>query len=504
MASRPDFTPYFSTNSPPNDSDIPLIEQRIQDETSELETLDSEIAALQAKLEDLIRQRHALHKRRFKYKVILSAVRRLPPELLGGIFYLVATANWDDTDPESGLRRKPPWTLGLVCRPWRAAALGYTALWDTIRIHNFANRAQLREQLERAKQAPLRVWIDQSYGPVSETPFVLDLILPTSARWVALQLHQIGGTDQHTEWMSSLEGRLLLLERLEVFMSTQASFPPDLFLSAPRLSRVLLLSASVTDCSPPDMELPWEQITHFRGAYRPAEHFTILQCASNLVECVLGTNGGTYPTPEDDVLLPHLRCIRLENTSFLDRITAPSLCALCVWCEEEGGLVDAGIEKVVPFVRRSGCTLTKLALFDCYAEPEATLSLLRELSTLESVLLEVHTQDQAQQELLDALMVPPRPAAGVILLPKLRSLIYGFPPNFNATPRVVEMVRSRAMRSHEIRYPPSLFALSTYALEALPGSLYCRFASASGGGCGRSMERKRPSSYCTGAVGGFL
>ncbi|KAJ7608225.1 hypothetical protein FB45DRAFT_690462, partial [Roridomyces roridus] len=54
-----------------------------------------------------------------KHSAILSAVRRMPPELWNEIFKSASFA-------------APPWSLGLVCRSWRNVALANPYLWSYI------------------------------------------------------------------------------------------------------------------------------------------------------------------------------------------------------------------------------------------------------------------------------------------------------------------------------------------------------------------------------------
>ncbi|KAJ7059659.1 hypothetical protein C8F01DRAFT_1145270 [Mycena amicta] len=408
----------LTTNEPPNDSDIPYIRQLLQDEVAELARLNREILAVMAQLEGLTKRQEALLKSTSSYKTILSPIRRVPPEILCAIFRLVAT---EGSSLEEGLRIETPWMLGHICRSWRNTALNYAVLWDTIRLHEDLTYPALQEQLQRTKQAPLRICVTEP----SHSPEILSLILATSARWVALQLRNIE-THDDISWMYALWGNLPCLERLELFGSARAVIPSEIFLSAPVLHRVLLLAPALSDCSP-DIELPDAQITHYRGAYQPLEHFHVLRAALDLVECVLGSSGGypeDNPIPDEDLSLPRLRTLSLENAEYLDRLTAPNLRALGMWSENGEGIQDGYLPNIISLVQRSACTLTRLALFDCSASSQSLVDLLRNLPTLTAILLETIV-DRDRYELFDALTIRSNTHRDV-LLPNLYSFIYGY------------------------------------------------------------------------------
>ncbi|KAJ7059677.1 hypothetical protein C8F01DRAFT_1254593 [Mycena amicta] len=390
----------------------------------------------------------------------MPPVHRLPPELLCAIFYLAATATLSSTAWRMGFWVDVPWWLGHICASWRATALSYSHLWTTISVHAKANLTALQEQLKRTKSASLLVRFAATRGYISQLPDdVLALILATSPRWVALQLSDMDALafcSADIVWMNRLEGSLLSLERLEIFRTGFETFPPSLFSSAPLLRRVLLMEASKNDGSS-SVELPWSQITHYRAANHLFAHLRVLRLAAqNLVECVLGTWRERPIIQKDDIQLPRLHCLRLvlENTELLQRIIAPSLHVLALWCEtrDKEPIWNAALDKVMPFVRRSQCTLTKLALFDCRASSASVIDLLRELPTLEAVLLETGQQDR--QALFYPLTLPRaenclNPTSNSdILLPKLRWFVYGYHGSL-AAPQVFTMVRSRAIAGQD-------------------------------------------------------
>ncbi|KAF7291092.1 hypothetical protein MKEN_01491100 [Mycena kentingensis (nom. inval.)] len=118
-------------------------------------------------------------------------IQKMPLELLSDIFKLsiAEPRHAIRLDGVSvGLRRPAPWSLGHVCRSWRATALGYPALWNTLLVKLTTDAVAVEEQLLRAgardADAPLYICFDlRSLPDVPQS--ALDLIIPTSKRWVA-------------------------------------------------------------------------------------------------------------------------------------------------------------------------------------------------------------------------------------------------------------------------------------------------------------------------------
>lgn len=121
--------------------------------------LDAQIVRLQRLTAQLLTQRTELHDFAHGHRGTISAVRRLPNEILTEIFLCC-------TDPEP-----PEWPCSSyetllpvmqVCGRWRAAGLASPQLWNFFDICGHRNeRPQLREEiclrLQRSGQMPISI-----------------------------------------------------------------------------------------------------------------------------------------------------------------------------------------------------------------------------------------------------------------------------------------------------------------------------------------------------------
>ncbi|KAF7322110.1 F-box domain-containing protein [Mycena kentingensis (nom. inval.)] len=308
----------------------------------------------------------------------------------------------------------------------------------------------VEKQLRRARasdvDAPLSVCFDSRSMPDIPKP-LLDLVLPTSQRWVGLQLRNAQLELCDDDWVASLAGKLPRLERLEIFDCANWLPPEGVFTTAPRLTRALTTSADTGEVSPP-VELPWAQLTHYRGALEPAEHIPhLFLAADTLVECVLGRAGMLDVILQDDIdperiptpiLLPRLRRLHLTSADLLDYITTPALEGLYLW-SELWGIDDPDYWALVPFLQRSGCTLRSLALFNCDFGPTFTAELFNAVPLLEELLFE-GTRVESGERMFAALSHSDDVS---LLLPSLRELVYGYPNGTEPTETVFAAVKAR-------------------------------------------------------------
>ncbi|KAK7015257.1 hypothetical protein R3P38DRAFT_3204454 [Favolaschia claudopus] len=214
---------------------------------------------------------------------ILSAVRRLPPEILGEIFLLaLPDVDYIDSDVAEHIKGTP-WLLSHVCRRWRAAIQGNPLLWsnihvDTINlrrriIHTFREDEHplraLETQITLSDNAPLFVdfWMSRdTEGNSPEFSKFFELVLGQSSRWQQLKVCWSGRASA-LHLLSCLTDQLAHLQRL-IFhpYGFRYQLPPalgSLVALAPSLREALLTSNDFTDPSPP-LDLPWHQLTRLR------------------------------------------------------------------------------------------------------------------------------------------------------------------------------------------------------------------------------------------------
>ncbi|KAJ7259179.1 hypothetical protein B0H12DRAFT_963000, partial [Mycena haematopus] len=113
----------LNTNDAPMDSEIPFVEEIVSAGEDRLRALDAEITYLQTTLAQLVQRRIETTEHLHQHRAILSAVRRVPPELICEIF------DWSTAQDRAVPGAMPPWWLGTISCPWRQYALAYSPLW---------------------------------------------------------------------------------------------------------------------------------------------------------------------------------------------------------------------------------------------------------------------------------------------------------------------------------------------------------------------------------------
>ncbi|KAJ7058920.1 hypothetical protein C8F01DRAFT_1371068 [Mycena amicta] len=383
--SKTSLSHLLNTNDPPLDSEVPQILNTMRGLETPTEAVATQLVARRtASLYDKILK---LARSFRKHRAILSPARRLPPEIICDIL------RWSlPDDYVSGAREStPPWTLGHICHSWRITALGYSFLWSFIVIARPTSSlaiprffAALDCQLSRTNNAALSVFV---WGPPIETPAVLSMLISTAARWKLLRFSGI--TRREIHWIPQLQGRLEALERLE-FLNSGGVEVHDVFSqNVPRLRTIDLFKAGFTDYSP-DLSMPLGQITHYRAAWDAPRHMANLSGAQNLEVCVLGILTPRFELELQPVRLPRLRALHLETLGLLGCLTAPVLEYLAVFASANGGPIQT-VEKVLPFLQRSGCAnrLRRLAIMECLPTGTNVVQILHALPSLEALVLEV-------------------------------------------------------------------------------------------------------------------
>ncbi|KAJ7736690.1 hypothetical protein B0H16DRAFT_1425616 [Mycena metata] len=428
-----DFTSLLASNEVPLDSDLPLIREIISSGQSQVDMLSSQIYNLQVKLNQLLRRRDDVANNVHRHQAILSSIRRIPPELLCGIFLMTLDSNEDAA-------KNPPWYLGQICRAWRHSALSFPILWSSITVPSVSSGdsglvSLVEAQLLRSANAPLDVYWRNIKSGIN--PHLAGVVLAHCSRWRTLCLEETHATPSlhPLNWLGVVRGRLHRLERLETNIASTVGnvIIPDVFLSAPKLHQVYLTDERLLNASP-TFSLPWRQITHHRGKFSLQEHRRILEDAPNLVSCTLIfiADGTGFP-PGTVITLPSLRSLSLGELRFLLQLTAPMLSELVSLSTP-----PTSFAILLPFVRSSGCTLTKLVLMRCAICPEL-IDTLRGLPAITYLLIEA-SNGGPHSILFDAMTISGSPSD---LCLNLSFFAYGHRFRDYARDHLLAMVHSR-------------------------------------------------------------
>ncbi|KAF7362733.1 hypothetical protein MVEN_00622600 [Mycena venus] len=421
-------TYLLHSNDAPLASEIPGVRHIVSAERNRIERLQTEILELQKALERRMQELEETKASLKNHTAILSAVRRVPAEIICEIFSytLPCTRRVNGLDTQQA-----PWRLGHICRQWRATVLGYPPLWSSIAVHaswddDTYSLAMVETHLRRSANASLAVTLDCKDGQIKSSNFSksIDLILRHSTHWVtlSLRLHHLVAARILARLRPAM-GRLPALRTLEFvevtkqYRTPDSSLTGDTFSIAPALQKVFLTREPFHNVAlTADLQLSWSQLTHFRGTWRFQEDgLNILRSTPNVVECGITIVGrDSLPPGSTHVALPNLRRLSIDaHGGFLELLRAPLLQELWI-------TGDTAHYYLRPFIQHSSCTLVKLVMDDC-SDPPWLAMILPDIPTLTT--LYIAFSDKAIAKVLfDALKITGGPSD---ILPNLTHLAAG-------------------------------------------------------------------------------
>ncbi|KAF8347424.1 hypothetical protein F5887DRAFT_955755 [Amanita rubescens] len=292
-----------------------------------------------------------------------SPIHRLPPELLGQIFFeCVSVGDLDNPNPTACLL-----VLSHVSKQWRAVALSTPVLWTTFAFvergwtqvpGSYTYRAErwLNILIDRSGQLPLSFRFSSAFD--THTHPIFSRLVELSHRWknVRLCLSHLA----HPEPLSLPDLEYLILEGHSI-PATVGAEPRRTFSLAPRLTRL-----SLQNCLSPtsSFSFPWSQIRqlHLKGNLICGDDYaTILQQATNLESLLIENNEIVPPHPTPIVCTSIKSLTVLTNTTsgcvnvLLTSLVLPNLTHLNVrfWKPP----VDV-MEAAVQLLDRSGSSIT--------------------------------------------------------------------------------------------------------------------------------------------------
>ncbi|KAJ7018195.1 hypothetical protein C8F04DRAFT_1152467 [Mycena alexandri] len=408
------------SNDVPLPQEIPFIEEILGIQRNGVARLQTQLSLLPNNVDrdHLESGLQAAESKAKKYAAILSILRWLPAELICEI--MARTLPHTKAIGSHTTVLQAPWWLGHICRRWRAIALGYLPLWSSFGLCASYIQVQMdRISSPTAEKMQLRL-------TGSETPLDVTLMwqrfdanAPSESvpRWRSLRLNMYRNSPEDViiPLLYGIKGRLPLLRTLECTSSSQrqpASAFGDLFANLPNLREVYFADAEAEDIDDslhPSINLPWQQITHFRGRYRALhDGFTILRAAPNLVECGLTIDKwNAEPDTAFELLAPQqielFHLCRLSTQckppNFLQTLTVPALQELWITFPEAASLLSC-IE------RSAAYQLVTLVVYQCAGDVAPTLvPILHVLPALHTFFLEFPDGRDATGNIFDALTI---------------------------------------------------------------------------------------------------
>lgn len=127
----------LNTNHTPSLAQCHPVKATITDKLPNISRLEAEIDRLQAIIEDLKRECGSLREYSHAHDILLSPIRKLPPEILAEIFRNALPDRRNNAmlpykTGEMLAHRRAAMLLGQICRFWRAVAVATPQLWSSI------------------------------------------------------------------------------------------------------------------------------------------------------------------------------------------------------------------------------------------------------------------------------------------------------------------------------------------------------------------------------------
>jgi hypothetical protein len=344
----------------------------------------------------------------------LSPAVNLPPEILSLIFEFaclpVAGGNIDLSTGGAkfgaanlglgiGMGAVTPLFIGTICSAWRKIAQSSSQLWNTVIVyldngHSHAQASLLKSWLQNSAQRPLSIKLiedentdnDDDWGIDVTSTAIIDVLTAHSSQWHTIDFFL------PSTWkpaLSRVRHNLSLLTNatFRVAEGSPTILRLDVFAFAPRLREVSAIGFSIDD-----MVLPWTQLERING-----EYFSVGECLDTIRLCpglrsaiFEQVCAGQIPFSSRPIHHGNLEVLELtlpdttwQPPSIIGAMTLPSLKELVLSLPDDEPL----LQTIPPLVRRSGCRLRHLHFVGITPPEHELIECLKELSTLEVLLL---------------------------------------------------------------------------------------------------------------------
>ncbi|KAJ7590480.1 hypothetical protein C8J56DRAFT_888630 [Mycena floridula] len=406
--SPPHLKPFIGTNISPSHIQESQFREMLRESMESRRDLDERIATMRRDLEKLVRQRARKERELEEYKSVLHPIRRLPKEILCGIF--LAFVNEDLEDNVNNVVDRSS------CQPRFETG----RLPKTIRM--------LGAQLHRAASHELSISIFSKVH-ILRSHLLLEMLFATSSRWKELAIYI---TIKSLESFSPLRGSLPSMTTLHVWAHDESVVPATLsmFEFAPKLTK--LIGHPRVLCK---LILPFSQIVEY-GQDRVRntcvsytalssrtpnlQHITTACIKNDPLDSTTGIDPDQIPR---SITLPFVTRAafrrRLDedsnkenghsskHCSLILRLTLPSLKDLDIH-------VYRSIDELQHLLRRSQCPLETLSLYLYMVPDDACVALLKDIPTLTSFTLKC--SDDLADKFMEAFSKSPT------IVPSLRFL----------------------------------------------------------------------------------
>ncbi|KAF7338176.1 F-box domain-containing protein [Mycena venus] len=328
----------LQSNNPPHDNDITNLRATMHKHLLHLKSLTARIKDVQSPddTQKFTDEAHAVLVRVYECVVILSPVRRVPPEILCQIF--MASILSQDF--------RTRWNLVHVCRKWRTVALSLPALWSCVIIHSRSTAHKIEAQLAWSDEAPLDVVLSNIWD--DSTAHLLNLITDQSLRWRTARL---GTVSQMFKRLESIHNRIPMLQELRILCLDLNSLPRlcDIFAQAPKLHTAFVEINYLPWNDPSDamLPLPFHQLRGYSQFIDIQSHLSALRAAAPILNKSIFQASFDFLSliPTSSIILSHppFRNLSLapvdQSASFASSNAGGGLDKFIIWLATEKGAV---------------------------------------------------------------------------------------------------------------------------------------------------------------------
>lgn len=351
----------------PSPAECDIVRKKLLQISVDILALDGEIQRMEKTIEGLRRNRVTLQKHSHSYQNLLNPIRRLPVEVLGGIFILC----------QGSTRRDRSILPALVCRHWRDVAIATPRLWDRLRIPYPGKRSADAEMtqiwLERSGGLPLKIDLghfgivvihNDIEGPHTrkDNSAIYKSLNSHAHRWKDVKIAVI---KPMFPFLSEIPEPLTMLHSLHLDGPKDKSHQLKKlsnFGNAPAL-RVLTLGRRVTPKLP---KFPWAQLTTCtlgNGQYTSEECYHVLRQSVNLQQFKIAFSAESAFSPaqppirHETLLSLDIEMFGSQSQSFFNLLCLPSLTSI-----KFRGHPDHTSQFLPALITRSECVLKQAFL----------------------------------------------------------------------------------------------------------------------------------------------
>ncbi|KAJ7131865.1 hypothetical protein C8R43DRAFT_1133537 [Mycena crocata] len=328
----------------------------------------------------------------------IPPISRLPPELLGHIFFFTLPL----VDPKfftypANYQLTHSFEPFLQIRHWRELVLSHPGLWSYLIIagHSFSPRP-LTTQLHLSGETKLHVCLGNG-GGFAHMPRTLTAMIRSSERWVEATVCFNWG--QYQTELTKLTNHVGSLETLHVRSVwteiANTTFEGDERLSCFAIAPSLREFTLTGICDPThSLVLPWHQLARYQATGNVADHLDVLQVCPDLLELdlTLLTSPIYDPKSSPVVRMPQLRIVYLSDPVFLQYLSLPALKTIVL--DKWDGDLDA-LLPLLHLITRDSPPLAAVSLRRGVLVASTVMSLFEASPSLATLQLRIRRADMA-------------------------------------------------------------------------------------------------------------